>query len=254
MDDYRDSQNPGSGYSGSQQPGTYAQNAKPAQQPPPKPAPPPPVVSDVRLHLYLPIPQKPQAFVDYLDFSWDNTGIGPFSAFGVTLSLFTNPKQGIADFKRSINTAGTIAVYMGHTSLIPKKKNVYVAEALAPEGAKKTLLRNAELIRLLEKAKSNIVILAGCATDSCVPKKLKSNVIVITTASGHDGQTYSSFWARALTGFLLALVGWKFDGKTVTQLPTGTATVREALDIGNKFFPPGESFVLANGNAGVRAF
>jgi hypothetical protein len=110
------------------------------------------------------------------------------------------------------------------------------------------------LVSLLERAKSNIVILAGCATDACIPKKLKNGVIVITTASGRDGVTNSAFWARALTGFLLALVGWKFDGKTVTQLPSGTATVQEAIDIGNKFFPPGDSFVLASGNGTVREF
>ncbi len=255
MGDYSDSQNPGGGYAGSQQPGTYAKNATPKQAPPPKPVPPRPTVSDVRLHLYLPIPLGHQAFVDYLDYSWDNTGIGPFGAFGVSLSLLTNAKQGIADLeKKSINTSGTIVIYMGHTSLVPKKKNVFVAEALAPEGAKKTLLKNAELISLLEQAKANIVILAGCATDACVPKKLKSNVIVITTASGRDSVTHSAYWARALTGFLLALVGWRFDGKTVTQLPTGTATVQEALDIGNKFFPPGESFMFANGNGNVREF
>ena len=254
MGDYSDSQNPGGGYAGSQQPGTYAKNATPKQPAPPKPVPPRPTVSDVRLHLYLPIPRGHQAFVEYLDYSWDNTGIGPFGAFGVSLSLLTDAKQGIADFKKSISTSGTIVVYMGHTSLVPKKKNVYVAEALAPEGAKKTLLKNAVLISLLEKAKANIVILAGCATDACVPAKLKSNVIVITTASGRDSVTHSAYWAQALTGFLLALVGWRFDGKTVTQLPAGTATVQEAIDIGNKLFPKGDSFVLANGNGGVREF
>lgn len=95
---------------------------------------------------------------------------------------------------------------------------------------------------------------AGCATDACVPRTLKSNVIVITTASGRDSVTHSPFWARALTGFLLALVGWRFDGKSVTQLPAGTATVQEAIEIGNKFFPKGDSFVLANGNGSVREF
>jgi hypothetical protein len=143
---------------------------------------------------------------------------------------------------------------MGHTSLVEKTKKVFVAEGLVPEGAKKTILKNATLVSLLEKAKANIVILAGCATDACIPSKLKNGVIVITTASGRDGVTHSAYWARALTGFLLALVGWKFDGKTVTQLQRGTATVQEAIDIGNKFFPAGDSFVLASGNGNVREF
>jgi hypothetical protein len=30
--------------------------------------------------------------------------------------------------------------------------------------------------------------------------------------------------------------------------------VQEAIDIGNKFFPPGDSFVLASGNGTVREF
>ena len=251
MGDYSNSQNPGGGYSGSQQPGTYTNNAKPKQ--PPKPPAPRPMVNEVRLHFYLPIPGGPTAFKKYLNHSWDNTGMGPFD-FGVSMPVYDDPKKGLEDFKKSIAASGTIAIYMGHTSLVAAGKNVFVAEGLAPEGAKKTILKNAALISLLEKAKANIVILAGCATDACIPAKLKNSVIVITTASGRDGTTYSSFWARALTGFLLALVGWEFDGKTVTQLHSGSATVQEAIDIGNKFFPPGESFVLASGNANVREF
>lgn len=252
MGDYSSSQNPGGGYSGSQQPGTSANNAKPVT--PPQPPAPRPIVNDVRLHFYLPIPKGHQAFIDYINYSWDNTGMGPFDPFGVTLSLFENEKKGLEDFKKSINVSGTIVVYMGHTSLVEKTKKVFVAQGLAPEGAKKPILLNAALVSLLEKAKANIVILAGCATDACVPKKLKNGVIVITTASGRDSVTHSAYWARALTGFLLALVGWKFDGQTVTQLPSGTATVQEAIDIGNKFFPPGDSFVLASGNGNVREF
>lgn len=251
---YGNSQNPPGGYGASQQPGSSGKNAKPNQAVTPKPAKPRATVSDVRLHLYLRIPRSHQAFVDYLDYSWDNTGIGPFSAFGVTLSLLTNQKQGIEHFKSSISSSGTIVVYMGHTSLVEKKKKVFVAEGLAPEGAKKTILKNGALVSLLEQGKANIVILAGCATDACIPHKLKSNVIVITTASGRDGVTHSAYWARSLTGLLLALVGWDFDGKTVTQRQGGTATVKEAIDIGNKFFPAGDSFVLASGNGNIREF
>lgn len=253
MGDYGSSQNPGGGYGGSQQPGTYPKNAPPKQ--PPQPPAPRPFVTDVRLHMYLPIPRGHQAFIDYMNHSWDNTGFGPFYPFGVTMTLFENEKKGLEDFKRSISASGTIVVYMGHTSLVEKTKKVFVAEGLAPEGAKKPILKNAALVGLLEKAKANIVILAGCATDACIPAKLKNNgVIVITTSSGRDGVTHSAYWARALTGFLLALVGWKFDGKTVTQLLSGTATVQEAIDIGNKFFPTGDSFVLASGNGNVREF
>jgi hypothetical protein len=79
-------------------------------------------------------------------------------------------------------------------------------------------------------------------------------VIVITTASGRDGRTYSSFWARALTGFLLALVGWDFNGNTVTQRTAGTATVNEAIAVGNRFFPKGDYFVLASGDGSIREF
>ena len=252
MGDYTSSQNPGGGYSGSQQPSTSTNNAKPI--PPPKPPGPRPIVSDVRLHMYLPIPRGHQTLIDFMNHSWDNTGVGPFESFGVTLTLFENEKRGLEDLKISIATSGTIVVYMGHTSLVEKAKKVFVAQGLAPEGGKKTILMNAALVSLLEKAKANIVILAGCATDACIPKKLKNGVIVITTASGRDSVTHSAFWARALTGFLLALVGWKFDGQTVTQLPSGTATVQEAIDIGNKFFPAGDSFVLASGNGNVREF
>ena len=252
MGDYGSSQKPGGGYGASQQPGTYPKNAPPTQ--PPKPPAPRPIVSDVRLHMYLPIPKGHQAFIDYVNHAWDNTGIGPFDHFGVTMTLFENEKKGLEDLKRSISASGTIVVYMGHTSLVEKTKKVFVAQGLAPEGPEKTILTNAALVRLLEKAKASIVILAGCATDACIPAKLKNSVIVITMASGRDGVTDSSFWARALTGFLLALVGWKFDGKTVTQLPSGTATVQEAIDIGNKFFPTGDSFVLASGNGNVREF
>ena len=249
---YGNLQHPGGSYGGSQQPGSSANNAKPGRSPtPPAPR---PIVSDVRLHFYLPIPQGHQAFLDYLNFSWDKTGLGPFDPFGVSMTLLENPKTGIEDFKKSLSASGTIVVYMGHTSLVEMTKKVFVAEGLAPEGAKKSILKNAALVSLLEKAKANIVILAGCSTDACIPSKLKNGVIVITTASGRDGVTHSSFWARAMTGFLLALVGWKFDGKTVTQLQSGSATVQEAIDIANKFFPAGDSFVLASGNGNVREF
>jgi hypothetical protein len=252
MGDYSDSQNPKGGYGGSQQPGPSPTNAPP--KPPPKPPAPRPIVSDIRLHFYLSTPQGMPGFLKFLNHSWDNTGLGPFDPFGVTMTPFEDVKKGLEDFKKSIATSGTIVVYMGHTSLVEKSKKVFVAEGLAPEGAKKTILKNAALVGLLEKAKANIVILAGCATDACIPAKLKNGVIVITTASGRDGVTHSAYWARALTGFLLALVGWKFDGQTVTQLASGTATVQEAIAIGNKLFPAGDSFVLSSGDGSVREF
>lgn len=230
---------------------------KPGKTPPAKVAKVRAAVRDIRLHLYLPIPQTPDEFVEYLNYSWDKTGLGPFDHFsGVSLTPLTDQKQGLAEFKKSLTYSGTIAVYMGHTSLVLIKNNpkTYAAQGLNPTLDKKVFLTNAALGALLEKASANIVILAGCGTSACVPKKLKNDVIVITTASGADGTTYSSFWARALTAFLLALVGWDFDGKTVTQRSGGTATVKEAIDAGNKFFPKGESFVLASGNGSIREF
>lgn len=211
-------------------------------------------MSDVRLHLYLPLPRGKAALVDYLDHSWDSTGIGAFSSLGATLSLLTDEANGISEFKRSLASAGTIAVYMGHTSLVEIRKKFYVAEGLAPQGAKKPMLKNKALVDLLEKARANIVILAGCATDASVRSKLKNKVIVITTASGHDGVTHSAYWAQAITAFLFALAGWDFDGKTVKRRKGGTATVNEAIAAGNKLFPPDDSFVLASGDGSVREF
>jgi hypothetical protein len=240
--------------------GTGAPSAtpgKPVTTAPAKPSTPvaaPAVVRDIRLHFYLPIPGGKTAFVEYLDYSWDKTGIGPFTAVGTSLSLLTDESKGIAELKRSLSSSGVVAVYMGHTSLVEKKKGTYVAQGLAPQGAKKRILTNGALVSLLKKANANLVILAGCATDASVPSRLKNNVVVITTASGRDGVTHSAFWARALTGLLLALVGWEFDGKTVTQRLGGTASVREAMDIGNKFFPSGDSFVLASGDGSIRVF
>jgi hypothetical protein len=109
--DYTSSQTPGAGYTGAQQPGTYANNAKPAATPPAPRA----IVNEVRLHFYLPIPRGHQAFIDYVDFPWDKTDKGPYKSIGVALSLFDKEKKGIEDFKRSINVSGTIVVYMGHT-------------------------------------------------------------------------------------------------------------------------------------------
>jgi hypothetical protein len=213
-------------------------------------------VRDVRLHLYLPIPRPVgvsaldgrEALVEYLDYH------GPFSALGVSLTLLTDASNGIAEFKKSLTSPGTIVVYMGHTSLVETTKKTYVAAGLAPQGPKKPILRNRALVALLEKAQAKIVVLAGCATDASLGSKLKNGVIVITTASGRDGETHSAFWARALTAFLLALVGRDFNGTSVVARKRGTATVQEAIDAGNKFFPKGDSFVLASGDGSVRAF
>jgi hypothetical protein len=232
----------------------FASPGKPAKAKPVTPVPVRASVSDVHLHLYLPIPNGKAAFVDYLDYSWDKTGMSPFSSFGVSLTLFTDEAKGITDLRKSLTSSGTIVVYMGHTSLVATRNKTFVAEGLAPQGAKKPMMKNHELVALLQKAKANIVILAGCATDASVRSKLQNNVIVITTASGSDGVTLSSFWARAITAFLLALVGWDFDGKSVKPQTGGTATVQEAVDAGNKFFPKGDSFVLASGDGNVRQF
>jgi hypothetical protein len=210
-------------------------------------------VRDVRLHLYLSIPHGRKALKEYLDYSWDQSGLGPFSTRGVRLTLLTDASQGLAEFKKSLTSSGTIVVYMGHTRLVGTPPKI-VAAGLAPQGAREPFLSNRELVALLEKAQARIVVLAGCATDTSIRSKLKNEVIVITTASGYDGKTHSAYWARALTAFLLALVGWDFDGQSVSVRTSGPATVQEAIAAGNKYFPKGDSFVLASGDGRVRAF
>lgn len=225
--------------------------AKPATPPAPRSQ-----VTDVRLHFYLPIPYGASHVVKFLDFDWENTGLGGLFTFrGISLTLLTNANKGIADFKESVARAGTIVVYMGHTNLVAVKgkKDTFVAQGIQPVLGKTTVYNRA-LVTTLEKAKANIVVLAGCATSASVKAKLKNDVIVITMASGQDGKTKSTYWAQALTTFLLALVGFEISGKKVIARPNGPATVREAMDAGNVHFPPGESFVLASGDGSVREF
>ena len=211
-------------------------------------------IREVRLHLYLGMPQTVQEYMNFLDYSWDKTGFGPFGSMGVDLTPLEDKKNGVEAFRKSLMYPGTIAVYMGHTSLTRVRDKMFVATALAPGGSKNPTLRNSELVAVLGKAKANIVILAGCSTDSCLSKPVKNDAIVITTASGKDGVTNSANWARAIASFLLALVGWDFDGKTVTHRADGTATVNEAILASNKLFPKGDSFVLASGNGNIREF
>ena len=64
------------------------------------------------------------------------------------------------------------------------------------------------------------------------------------------GQNTST--VSALTGFLLALVGWDFDGKAVTQRTAGTAIVNEAIAVGNGSFSKSDYFVLASGDGSIR--
>lgn len=171
---------------------------------------------------------------------------GPFT-LRFQISMRTQPSKAISDLKEALNTRGALVVYMGHTALDKKG-----AIGLQPQLKKKTILKNQELVKLLEKASANVVVLAGCSTKASVPKQLKNDIVTITTDSGSNLVTHSLDFARAIAAFLFALIGYTFDPNTsaVTQRNT-IAKINEAIADANAFLRNGDQFVLASGNGNM---
>jgi hypothetical protein len=164
--------------------------------------------------------------MEFLDFPRDGGAPPDPGPFRIRFNVVTEtrPSEAIKDLKSALNTPGAVVVYMSHTELGKQG-----AVGLRPEPKKKFVLKNADLVKLLEKATANAVVLAGCATSVSVPKKLKNDIVVITTDSGRDGKTNSLAWSRAIAAFLFALVGYRFDPQTDQVKSGSVATIKEAI-------------------------
>lgn len=89
---------------------------------------------------------------------------------------------------------------------------------------------------LLKKSKASLVILASCASDTCVGK-LSGGPAVVVTASGDNLKTWSFEWAQALGAFLFVLLGFEVAASgQPTPRKQGRGTLTEALDASAEAF------------------
>ncbi len=107
------------------------------------------------------------------------------------------------------------------------------------------------------KSKAKLVILATCASSTCVGK-LSAGPAVIVTDSGANLTTWSFDWAQALGAFLLVLLGYEVgpSGQPVPR-KSGRGTINEALDASNEAFKNQKTtdrFKLANGDGSTVVF
>jgi hypothetical protein len=211
-------------------------------------------LSEIRLHLYLPIPNGHESLLKYLEYAHGGYPESAFAQLGIALSLFSDTTTAVTDFTASLQVPGAVVIYMGHTRLVVNKKSKsIVGGGLNPKNEKTIPLSRKRLAELLRKSKCSMTILAGCASNKIVRRGQSSNSIVVTTESGNNLMTNSALWSRAFTSLLYSLVGWRFDGKKVTLRPEGkNATVDEAIVEAKPLFNGEDTFVLSIGNGNAK--
>jgi hypothetical protein len=166
----------------------------------------------------------------------------------ISLALHTNINSAVDAFKKSLQDTDAVVVYLGHSSLDFKHKR---SVGLAPTNPHTAEIPGETLTSLLNDSKAGLVILASCASSTCVGKLTRGPAVVVTD-SGDDLKTWSDEWANALGAFLLVLIGYEV-GPSRQPVPrkNGRGTIGEALGAANKEFKDQNTtdhFVLANGN------
>jgi hypothetical protein len=225
---------------------------KPAKQPAT-----PAATKTVHLHFYLLVTSSYSAtqYYDWLRGPVDADH--PFDRWeeaGVNLIFHSARNSGADDLKKSLQDPGTVVVYFGHSSLDFKNKRCV---GLTPKGLNKAEIPAATLVSLLEKSKAKLVILATCASSTCVGK-LTAGPGVVVTESGANLKTWSFDWAQALGPFLFVLLGYEVGPSgQPTPRKQGRGTINEALDAANEAFKnqkTDDRFTLANGDGSKVVF
>jgi hypothetical protein len=190
----------------------------------------------LHLHFYLPITGNYSVsnFVDYLRGPVDVDH--PFDRWedaGVNLDFKSKAVSGTADFKTSLQDTDSVVVYLGHSVLDFKNKR---SLGLSPLGHETAEIAPDALMSLLKASKAKLVILATCASSTCVGK-LTAGPAVVVTNSGSNLTTWSFDWAHALTAFLLLLIDYEVGGSgQPVARNKGRATISDALDASNVAF------------------
>jgi hypothetical protein len=216
----------------------------------------------LHLHFYLPIASNYSVdnFANYLRGSVaDPTDPEPpsdrFDTAGVFLDFKTKAVSGTADFKKSLQDADSVVVYLGHSVLDYKNKRSLGLSPLAHDPAE---IAPDALMSLLKASKTKLVILATCASSTLGLEKLKAGPAVMVTNSGSNLKTWSFSWVQALQPFLLLLIGYEV-GKNDQPVARnkGRATIKEALDASNAAFKENKAddrFELAHGEPSTVVF
>jgi len=210
-----------------------------------------PAAPTVHLHFYLTITTSysPFAFYEWLRGPEDyDHPLNRWDEAGINLIFHSKTASGADDFKKSLQNTGAVVVYLGHSVLDFKKKR---SVGLTPKGLDKAEITPETLMSLLKTSKAGLVILATCASSTCVGK-LTGGPAVVVTDSGDDLKTWSFDWAQALAAFLLVLIGYEVGASGQPESrKKGRGTLSEALDAANEAFKnqkTADRFVLANGD------
>jgi len=196
----------------------------------------------VYLHVYfkkLAANYTDKQFFDYILGTSNSTVLNRYEQRGVQIQLIKDPDSFIPDFERSLNTPGAVVVYFGHTVLGRNNRTL----GLTPVISKKPKITSRKLVKLLNKSKAKVVLLAGCATDGCV-RKVNGDTVVIVTRSGKDRLTNTLQWAPSIKEFLENFI---IELKTVGASFIAANTVF-------KNNSSTDSFELINGDRTLKSF
>jgi hypothetical protein len=222
-------------------------------------------VDTIALHIYMDINSDagypPQSLFEWINGKRDDSTIHEWvpdhwSSFNVTVELYTNPKTGVEEFKRSLKRKGTIVVYLGHSALdqYHGRRSLGLHPDLKdPKG----LISSKDLRTLLKKSQASMVIIASCDSITSVGT-LGAGPIVIATDSGPDKTTWSQDWGIALGAFLFLLIGLELDPSgQPKQRKGGPGTIKEALDASAAAFEEHRTkdrFKLMHGDSSMKVF
>jgi hypothetical protein len=220
---------------------------------------PPPAAKTVHLHFYLD-PTGSYSATSLFEFIRGpedyNTPLNRWDEAGINLVLHTNVGSGAEDFKKSLQDAGAVVVYLGHSTLDFKNKR---SMGLTPKGSSQAEIPPDKLMDLLKQSKVTLVILASCASSTLVGKMTGGPAVVVTNSQANL-TTWSNDWANALGPFLFVLLGYDLppSASQPTVRKEGRGKISDALDAANAAFKVNQKtddrFELANGDASTVIF
>lgn len=229
---------------------------KDSKKPGKKPAT-PPAAQTVHLHFYMPITGNYSAthFYEWIRGPVDvDHPLSRWEEASINLIFHSAKDAGADAFKKSLQDPGAVVVYLGHSALDFKNKR---SLGLTPKGLNKAEIPPETLTSLLKKSKASLVILASCASNTCVGK-LTGGAAVVVTDSGTNLKTWSFEWAHALGAFLLLLLGFDVGASgQPTPRKKGRGTISEALDASTEAFKNQKTtdrFKLVNGDGSTVIF